>query len=83
MLPTVIADFLASLGPASAGAALLQQGLQLTFDRNASISVPSFVAAAGNWMGDRGIADSGPAIECAGRAHVVAGQARSDHRAQL
>jgi hypothetical protein len=44
----VIADFLASLGPASAAAALLQQGLQLTFDRNVSISVPSFVAAAGN-----------------------------------
>src|SRR5262249_19088055 len=41
---TIIADFLAALGPQSAGAQLLERGLQLSFDGNAAISLPSFVA---------------------------------------
>jgi len=41
---TIIADFLAALGPQSAGAQLLEKGLQLNFDGNAAISLPSFVA---------------------------------------
>jgi len=41
---TIIADFLAALGPASAGVQLLEKGLQLSFDGNATISLPSFVA---------------------------------------
>lgn len=45
---TVVADALEALGPASAAAALLKQGLVLTFDGYAGISVPNFVAAAGN-----------------------------------
>jgi hypothetical protein len=48
VMHTAIADFIDSLGPASAGAALLAQGLELTFDGDAAISVPSFAAAAGN-----------------------------------
>jgi Phage capsid family len=47
-LRTVIVDFLDALGPASAGSALLAQGLQLTFDAVGAISVPAFLAAAGN-----------------------------------
>jgi hypothetical protein len=41
---TIIADFLAALGPQSAGAQLLEKGLQLSFDGNAAINLPSFVA---------------------------------------
>src|SRR5262249_13548600 len=41
---TIIADFLAALGPASAGAQLLERGLQFSFDGNAAISLPGFVA---------------------------------------
>jgi hypothetical protein len=37
---------LESLGPASAGAQVLEMGLQLNFDGAAAISVPGFVAAA-------------------------------------
>jgi HK97 family phage major capsid protein len=48
LMSRTIADFLDSLTPASAGAALLGQGLQLTFGSNVSISVPAFVAAAAN-----------------------------------
>jgi hypothetical protein len=48
LMHTAIGDFIDSLAPASAGAALLAQGLELTFDGTAAISVPSFLAAAGN-----------------------------------
>jgi hypothetical protein len=41
---SVIADFLSALGPQSAGQQLLERGLQLSFDRAATISLPSFVA---------------------------------------
>jgi hypothetical protein len=41
---TVVADFLAALGPQSAGAQLLAKGLNFSFDGNAAISLPSFVA---------------------------------------
>jgi hypothetical protein len=41
---TIIADFLAALGPQSAGAQLLQRALQFSFDGNAAISLPGFVA---------------------------------------
>ena len=41
---TIIADFLAALGPQSAGVQLLERGLQLSFDEAAVISLPSFVA---------------------------------------
>jgi Phage capsid family len=44
---TALADFISIMGPASAGAALLGRGLQLTFDRAAAIMVPGLVAAAG------------------------------------
>jgi Phage capsid family len=44
----VVTDGLAALGAAAAGAALLQAGTVLTFDGAGSISVPGFVAAAGN-----------------------------------
>jgi hypothetical protein len=43
---TVVQDFLAALGPASAGVQLLQRGLQLSFDGAAAINLPSFVADA-------------------------------------
>jgi hypothetical protein len=41
---TIIPDFLAALGPQSAGAELLQRGLQLSFAGAAAISLPSFTA---------------------------------------
>jgi hypothetical protein len=47
-LKTVVADFIESLSPASAGAALLGQGLQASLDGVASVSCPAFLAAAGN-----------------------------------
>jgi hypothetical protein len=40
-LRTAVADFIESLGPASAASTLLAQGLQLTFYRAAAISVPA------------------------------------------
>jgi hypothetical protein len=45
---TALADFVVSMGPASAGAALLARGMQLEFDGAASIMVPGVLAAAGN-----------------------------------
>jgi hypothetical protein len=48
LMERAVADFIASLAPASAGAALLGQGLQLTFGSNVAISVPAFLAAAAN-----------------------------------
>src|SRR5262245_32132733 len=39
-------DFLAALGPQSAGIQLLEKGLQLSFDHAAAITLPSFVADA-------------------------------------
>jgi hypothetical protein len=48
LMERAVADFIASLAPASAGAALLGQGLQLTFGSNVAISVPSFLANAAN-----------------------------------
>ena len=47
-LRTVVADFIEALSPASAGAALLEQGLQVTLDGIGSVTVPGFLAAAGN-----------------------------------
>ena len=41
---TIVADVIATIGPQSAGAKLLRSGLQLTFDRYATISVPSVQA---------------------------------------
>jgi hypothetical protein len=48
LMSRTVADFIESLAPASAGAALLGQGLQLTFGTNVAISVPSFLANAAN-----------------------------------
>lgn len=45
---SALADFILSLGPASAGAALLSRGLSLQFDRNHAIVVPGCVASGGN-----------------------------------
>lgn len=45
---TAVSDFILGLGPASAGAQLLRQGMQLNFDGNAAILVPGLLAAAGN-----------------------------------
>jgi hypothetical protein len=45
---TALADFIVSMGPASAGAALLARGLQLQFDNRAAIMVPGVLSAAGN-----------------------------------
>jgi hypothetical protein len=43
----IVADGL-NMGPAAAGAAVLRQALVLTWDGNGQISVPGFVAGAGN-----------------------------------
>jgi Phage capsid family len=43
---TAVADFFVSMGPASAGAALLARGLQLEFDSAAAITVPGLLASA-------------------------------------
>ena len=43
---TRVEDLLATFGPASAGAALLQKGNVLTWDNTAKISVPGFSAAS-------------------------------------
>jgi hypothetical protein len=45
---TVISDFLLGLGPASAGAALLERGLRLQFASHAAIFVPNLLSAAAN-----------------------------------
>jgi hypothetical protein len=47
-LAQTIADALEALGPASAGAQLLKEGLVLTFDGAGAISAPGFVAEFGN-----------------------------------
>jgi hypothetical protein len=44
----IVRDGLAGMGPAAAGAVVLQQSLVLTWDGNGLISVPGFVAGAGN-----------------------------------
>jgi hypothetical protein len=46
LAPSFVRAVVEALGPASAGAQLLGQGLQLAFDSYASISVPGFVASA-------------------------------------
>jgi hypothetical protein len=45
---SAVADLLVSLGPASAGSQLLKAALVLDLGRNASLTVPGIVAAAGN-----------------------------------
>jgi hypothetical protein len=45
---TVVANFIASMGPSSAGAALLSRGLQLQYDGAAAIVMPHIKAATGN-----------------------------------
>lgn len=45
---TVVRDALTALGPKSAGAALLQESLVLTFDGAGAISAPGFIASAAN-----------------------------------
>src|SRR5262252_5041492 len=45
---TVVRDALAALGPASAGAQLLQRSLVLSFGGAGTISAPGFVGAAAN-----------------------------------
>jgi len=44
LLQTLTADFLSSLGPVSAGAALLDHGIKLSFAGNAVIRVPKIIA---------------------------------------
>ena len=46
LVQTLVPDFIASLGGVSAGAVLLGQSLQLKFDGNGAISIPTFVADA-------------------------------------
>ena len=41
---SIVSDIVSTLGPASAGARLLQAGLQLTFDRYAQINIPALQA---------------------------------------
>ena len=48
ILTTLTPDFIASLSPMSAGAALLALALQLRFDGAGTISVPAFIADAAN-----------------------------------
>jgi hypothetical protein len=43
---TIMSDIVSTLGPASAGARLLQSGLQLSFDQYAAITVPALEAKA-------------------------------------
>jgi hypothetical protein len=45
---TAVADFLLSMGPASAGSTLLRRGLQLQFGGSAAIVVPGLVVSATN-----------------------------------
>ena len=45
---TALADFISTLGPASAGAAILGRGIQLSFDRAGAIIVPGLASAAAN-----------------------------------
>jgi hypothetical protein len=45
---SIVADFLAGLGPVSAGADLFQQALSLSFDGAASVHLPHFVAEFAN-----------------------------------
>lgn len=45
---TLVYDALTALGPKSAGAALLREGLVLSFDGAGAISAPGFVASAAN-----------------------------------
>jgi hypothetical protein len=45
---TSTADFLISIGPQSAGSALLKRGISLQFANNAAIRVPSITSAAAN-----------------------------------
>ena len=44
----IVIDSLVGMGPSAAGAAVLRQSLVLTWDGNGLISVPGFVAGAGN-----------------------------------
>jgi hypothetical protein len=46
LLATLVRDFIAALGPVSAGAQLFEQGLELTFGSHAAIAIPDFVADA-------------------------------------
>ena len=48
LIRLIVVEALASLGPASAGAQLLERGLVLVLDGAGSISAPGFVAGAGN-----------------------------------
>jgi hypothetical protein len=43
---TSVADFMISIGPQSAGSALLKRGISLQFSNNAAIRVPSITSAA-------------------------------------
>src|SRR5882672_12944174 len=47
-------DFIQLIGPASASSALLNSGMQLTFDGVAALPVPTLKADAGNvsWLGE-------------------------------
>jgi Phage capsid family len=45
---SVVADYLAGLGPVSAAAEIFGQALNLTFDRAARVTLPHFVAEYGN-----------------------------------
>jgi Phage capsid family len=51
---TLIVDLLTLMSPISAGAAVLDAGLNLSFDRHAHISIPDFVASSANagWIAD-------------------------------
>jgi hypothetical protein len=48
LVRTLVADGLRALGPASAGAQLLQQGLVLSFEGHGVVSAPGLVAEYGN-----------------------------------
>jgi hypothetical protein len=45
---TALADFILSIGPQSAGAAVLRRAISLQFSNNAAIKVPSVTSAAAN-----------------------------------
>jgi hypothetical protein len=68
---TSLVDFIGSLGPASAGAQLLQRGLQLQFEGHNALVVPALLPFT-RWIRARGQPNSGEAIFCRRRSNANA-----------
>ena len=81
LVQTLVADGLRALGPASAGALLLQQGLVLSFEGHGAISAPGLVAEYGN-AGFVAEGEPIPVRQLADHCSAApAAQARGDRRA--